>query len=448
MRKQFLMTLALSVLAISAVAAEVSLNKVTYPDSKSIGVKFAPTAVGPDATVTATTKYTRGQAAIEVKWSNLEPAVLFGGDITTYVVWAVTPDGGAEALGEIGMRDTSGSGRFSTARKDFAMMVTAEPLPTVRRPGELVVFTSGASESKAARTESFTYSGLIAREGIAVGNASIKGMAFKGSEPPILIAARKGVELVERYGAASFAPEAFERAKMELASATSSINGGSKSAGYDYARRSIEGSSQALAGFVKDLEEKAEAARVAREQATKAALGQSEDARRQLEIEQRKLEADKAALEADRARIKAERDALAARLAGALSAVSSTEQTARGYVVSFGDINFDTGKAALKDSAKLNLAKLSGILLMMPALNLRVEGHTDSTGSEELNMKLSGERAGAVKTLLVSMGIEETRIATQGYGPANPIDTNDTKEGRAKNRRVEIILSEGEIAPR
>ena len=105
-------------------------------------------------------------------------------------------------------------------------------------------------------------------------------------------------------------------------------------------------------------------------------------------------------------------------------------------------------KAALKPSAQLNVAKLAGILLMMPALNLRVEGHTDSTGSDKVNMKLSADRAAAVKTLLVSMGIEETRIVSEGYASAMPIDTNDTKEGRAKNRRVEIILNEGTIAPR
>jgi outer membrane protein OmpA-like peptidoglycan-associated protein len=82
---------------------------------------------------------------------------------------------------------------------------------------------------------------------------------------------------------------------------------------------------------------------------------------------------------------------------------------------------------------------------MMPELNLRVEGHTDNTGSDTLNQKLSEDRAEGVVLLLKTQGISASRQKSEGYGPRRPAATNDTKEGRAKNRRVEIVIAEGEI---
>ncbi len=444
--KRAVFTLFCMLLTTTIAAAGIDLNSVIYPDGRTIDVTFTPTAAGPDAKIRATTNYKNGQANIKLSYKGLQPAVLFSGDITTYVLWAVSPDGETENLGEIGSAGTDGSARFIARKKDFALIVTAEPLYSVRRASELVVLSSDPAKSKWAKNTSFTFDKMIQREGISAGNASIKGMAFKASEASILIQARKAMELVERFGAEKYNPEAIKQARVALASATNSFKGGTKSAGNDYARRSIELSSQALTAWVEDMEVKAEAERLAREQATKAALsetsaalGTSEDARRELEIERQRLEEERAIL-------KAQRDELARRLSGALEAVAGTQQTARGYVLSFGDINFDTGKATLKDIARLNIAKLSGILLMMPGLNIRVEGHTDSTGSDEINMKLSKERADAVQTIMTEMGVDPARIISEGYGKNNPIAENDSAEGRAKNRRVEIILAEGTVA--
>jgi peptidoglycan-binding protein ArfA len=78
---------------------------------------------------------------------------------------------------------------------------------------------------------------------------------------------------------------------------------------------------------------------------------------------------------------------------------------------------------------------------MMGDSHIDIEGHTDSTGSEETNLKLSRERAAAVGDFLVTQGIAQTRMTTKGLGPADPVASNDTAEGRAKNRRVEIVLA-------
>lgn len=449
-----LFTLALVLATASAEALEVKLNGVTCPEGRQFDLAFEPTDAAPDAELRAKIRFESGQADIDMEYKKLEPAVLFAGDITTYVLWAVPPVAAPVNLGTFGSVENKGNLKCSTTLKTFALIVTAEPLLTVPGPSKLLVFTSKATTSKHAANAVFDFNGFVEREQIAVGNPSILGMKYEGSSPPILIQAQKSMELVERFGAAEFAPDAIAKAKTALAQATNSFRkGGSEKAGVDYAQRTIELTSQALTNWMKDVEARAEAARLAREQEIKADLGHSEATRRQLEIDMKQLEADqaqlkneKAQLKDEKAQIKKERDALAGRLSGALAAVSNTARTARGYVVSFGDINFATGKADLADNARLNLAKLAGILLMMPETNVRVEGHTDATGTAEINAKLSTDRANAVGDLLISMGVDTNRIIAEGYGSSRPIQPNDTSEGRAQNRRVELVLNEGTIA--
>jgi outer membrane protein OmpA-like peptidoglycan-associated protein len=105
------------------------------------------------------------------------------------------------------------------------------------------------------------------------------------------------------------------------------------------------------------------------------------------------------------------------------------------------DILFASGKYELSQDANLKLAKLSGVILAHPGLKLRIEGYTDSTGSYQLNLTLSGQRAEAVRTFLVQQGLSPEAVSSMGMGPANPVASNDTADGRKQNRRVEIIVS-------
>ena len=88
----------------------------------------------------------------------MKPAILFGGDVTCYVLWAVTPDGTADNLGELWVRSESDSVDFSTGLKSFAMMVTAESNPQVSEPSELVMFWNEAAKAKKAKSDPFTFS--------------------------------------------------------------------------------------------------------------------------------------------------------------------------------------------------------------------------------------------------------------------------------------------------
>ena len=104
-------------------------------------------------------------------------------------------------------------------------------------------------------------------------------------------------------------------------------------------------------------------------------------------------------------------------------------------------ILFDTGKASIKSQSAGVLNDIIGILNEYATSKFNIEGHTDSVGSDKLNQKLSEDRAASVKDYLVANGIDAARLTSRGYGESKPLDTNDTKAGRANNRRVEINLN-------
>ena len=105
------------------------------------------------------------------------------------------------------------------------------------------------------------------------------------------------------------------------------------------------------------------------------------------------------------------------------------------------DVLFDTGSADLKPGAREKLAKISGILLAHAGLTLQVEGHTDSVGTDEFNMELSGRRADAVRDYLAQEGVPASSMSAKGFGKTQPVASNDTPEGRQRNRRVELVVN-------
>jgi len=139
-----------------------------------------------------------------------------------------------------------------------------------------------------------------------------------------------------------------------------------------------------------------------------------------------------------------EREELRARLLQQFNLILETRDTARGLVVNMSDVLFDSGKYTLRPLAREKLAKISGILLAYPALNLAVEGNTDSVGTEEYNQDLSVKRAEGVRTYLTAQGVPSASTTSAGFGKTRPIASNDTADGRQQNRRVELVVS-GEV---
>lgn len=117
------------------------------------------------------------------------------------------------------------------------------------------------------------------------------------------------------------------------------------------------------------------------------------------------------------------------------------ERVGEGIRITFDSgILFDVGSYQLKDAAKNNINELSKVLQKYEDTNILIEGHTDNTGSDEFNMKLSEQRANSVANYTKSLGILGTRMAIQGYGEAQPIEDNASELGRKQNRRVEIAI--------
>lgn len=124
-----------------------------------------------------------------------------------------------------------------------------------------------------------------------------------------------------------------------------------------------------------------------------------------------------------------------------LEEVAKTKRTENGILVELGsDLLFDTNSSALKPAAVEQLTKVGDIMAKYSDNRVRIEGHTDSTGSAALNQKLSEERAGAVRSLLLSRGVQEAQMTAIGHGKTKPIADNATADGRAKNRRVELVI--------
>ncbi|EKK3988774.1 OmpA family lipoprotein [Cronobacter sakazakii] len=105
------------------------------------------------------------------------------------------------------------------------------------------------------------------------------------------------------------------------------------------------------------------------------------------------------------------------------------------------NVTFDSSQANLKPAGANTLTGVAMVLKEYPKTAVNVVGYTDSTGGQALNMKLSQQRAESVASALITQGVAANRIRTSGMGPANPVASNSTEEGKAQNRRVEITLS-------
>ena len=196
-------------------------------------------------------------------------------------------------------------------------------------------------------------------------------------------------------------------------------------------------------------QEKFQAEAAAKEAALKAAnereanlQKQQADLQKQQADLQKQLEAEKKALAEERAKAEARQAEAMNKLNELQSKLIQVTKDARGIILSMSDILFDVNKATLKADLKTSLAKVAGILSVYQQFNVSIEGNTDNTGSAEHNMKLSQQRADNVMNFLVEQGIDANRLTAKGLGMSMPIADNSTKEGRQKNRRVDLVIQD------
>lgn len=169
----------------------------------------------------------------------------------------------------------------------------------------------------------------------------------------------------------------------------------------------------------------------------KNAQGQLANSQNALAKTQDQLDAEK------KARAEAERKA--AQALADLQKIASVKQETRGMVITLsGSVLFETDKSVLLPAAQVKVNEIADALIKgNPDASMTIEGHTDTQGSRDHNMVLSQQRAESMKAALVSRGVAADRIKTVGVGPDRPVADNKSPEGRANNRRVEIIIDPG-----
>jgi len=396
-----------------------------------------------------------GRTNIEVEVKGLKPASTLGSEFLTYVLWVLTPEGRTGNTGEI-LINKNGDGKLSatTPAQTFSLVVTAEPYFAVRLPSEMVVLQSEPRKDTKGKIFPVKEYKLLKRSQYQkMGNPL--SLTLDPNVPLEMYEARNAVEIAKSRGADKYAPEVFSKAEGSLQMAENSLaSKADRNAIISTARQTAQFSEDARILAVQRQEEE----RIAKEREDAAAKAKAEaEAQAAAEAAAAKRKSDTEAAEAKRlsdAEIAAkeqavqaaqrEKQQLRARLLEQFNRVLPTTDTPRGLVVNMGDVLFDTGKSDLRSEAREALAKLSGIVLNYPSLRLGIEGHTDSTGSANLNQTLSENRAAAVRDYLTGQGIDTHSLVAKGFGMSNPVADNGTAQGRQKNRRVEIIVS-GEV---
>jgi outer membrane protein OmpA-like peptidoglycan-associated protein len=465
-----------------------STEAVDYRHKGSTKVNLRGTDISPDVRGEAKVEGKAGGVGVEANVEHLRPANSFGLAYLTYVLWAITPQGRPRNLGEFIVKDGKSSLHTNTDLQAFALIVTAEPYFAVTQPSDLIVAQNEIRRDTKGGIEpvDVTFE-LISRDAYNSQVQPINSTVYEvSSKTPLdLLEARNAVRIAKDAGAEKYAPAELQKAKDALNRADDYYRRkqGSGPIG-TVAREAAQTAEEARVMSIKrEQEEQAENERKAaadREaqaradaQAQQAAAAQAqaqaeqsqaqaaqaqqaqqqaEQARQQAESAQQQAaqqaqQAEQARQQADQQRQQAENDKaqMRARMLQQLNQVLQTRDTARGLIVNMPDVLFDTGKADLKSSARERLAKVAGILIAYPDIHVEIDGYTDSTGSLEFNERLSQQRAEAVRGYLASQGVNSSTITTQGFGPSQPIASNETPAGRQQNRRVELVVSGSSI---
>jgi outer membrane protein OmpA-like peptidoglycan-associated protein len=462
-------------------------------------IEFRGTALMPEARGEAEVTPNDGATRINLKFNHLSNPVQYGREYLTLVLWAITPEGRPERLGEVTLRDADQKNAELYATTDlasFGMIVTAEPYFNVSQPSDVVVMENVQSKDTTGVMEDVDAKYELLKRGTYSTNVTAAGVTRATADtalPLQLREARLAMAIARAQGADQYAADTMQKAELDMVNA----EGFAKSKDLkrletaareatqmaedarrisiqkeqDEAQRAMKqreadarAQAQAEAARASEAQQRAEeearlranaqaeaAAADAKKRdaeaqmaAAKQAQADAEAARAAAIAEQEKLAAAKAAAESSKEQAEEDAQALRARLKDQLNLILQTRDTARGLIVNMSDVLFDVNQATLKPGAKEKLAKVSGILLAYPSLHLTVEGHTDSTGSDEYNQKLSERRADSVREYLVTNGISSSNIEAHGYGKTRPVASNDTAAGRQQNRRVELVVN-GEI---
>jgi outer membrane protein OmpA-like peptidoglycan-associated protein len=463
---------------------------------------FAGTDLMPGANGQAKVESKKGYIEIEVEFGNLQKPTTFGNEYLTYILWAISPEGRAVNLGEVLVGGNHRSKLdVTTDLQAFALVVTAEPYYAVRQPSNLVVLENVIRADTKGTTEAMnTKYELLERGGYIPTGYKFDPVVLNTKLPLEFFEARNALRIAQSEGAETYATDSYQHA-VQLMNKTDEYatrNHIDKKPLIAVAREAVQTAEDARAITVKKIDEErlenerqaaanaqAQTQAQADDATRQAKRAQSDQARAEFAREQAEGDAAKARTEADNARSdtaraksdmadnmassanalslaqsdadqsrlaaqqaqqaaqqsEADKVAMRTRLSEQLNSILQTRDSARGLIVSMSDVLFDTGKYSLKPGAREKLAKVAGILLAYPGLNIAVGGYTDNVGGDEMNQRLSEHRADSVRDYLVQQGVATNSLSSKGFGNTLPVASNDNSAGRQQNRRVELLVS-------
>ena len=510
LRKNVIFALCACLLSLSTAFAQRDSERktvaITYPLDETVTVKFRGTTLLPRLKGEAKVKRAgRRGTRVELNIDDLPRASELGGGgiYTTYVLWAISPDGHVDNLGEIkrsGSSFVDSKLDVTTPLQTFALILTAEPHFLMKVPSRMVVMENLPPLRPNGSTVETVDVRYIGNSSDYFRDARVPEIADPDYRvtPVSLLGARQAVNLAKYAGAAGDAPDELRTAEDALQSAekawrlnqpvaeidvearratSAGVHAEEVAAARKAARvrreeirrrddavRAAEQNADALERQVTQLRTALEKEQRARELAERD-LGSANDQLREKRVEIARLrdevaslrsESDTAKLklariegekEAENARVEAERRAAERRNAEAtlkqtLAKYGTLKETATGFRLILSEsIWTNARKSTLATAASAKLEPLAALLASNPDYQILIEAYTDNRGDEVTLQQLTQERARVLSEQFQTAGVDPTRIQANGMGASNPLAPNTTVANRAKNRRVEITFT-------
>jgi outer membrane protein OmpA-like peptidoglycan-associated protein len=478
---------------------------ITYPQGETVKVSFRGTTRFPRVSGEATIKRTaRNVTEIDLSVSKMPRPFELGASYTTYVLWAISPDGTINNLGEIKRRGTfefDSKIKVTTPLQTFALIVTAEPHFLARRPSRAVMLENVAAVALSGKvlqtTQIINYFGNTSDYFLDARAPEIAESDYART-PSTILQARQAVVLARYVGAGIYAEEELREAESLLKKAEDAWRAGRNDREVEVLARQAIGAAvraedTAIArrearkmrdekiraeSEIRQVEEKYQEAQneirflkeeLAREKKFRelserdienlnrqTKILQEENARLREEISKlrkeseetktklAKIEGEKEALERQR-----QREEKLARLKESIPAFMQSlkpfgqvRQTERGIILILPENYFrDIRSVRLTEQSEIKLINLATVLANNPDYRIVVESHTDDKGSPGELLNLTQARAGLIAQKLIEGGVDAGRIETKGFGASIPVAPNNNNLNRAKNRRIEVVLT-------